>query len=229
MLKMVSSADEIYLNTLLEHFNYFARIYKIDTPLRISHFLSQIGHESNLELKSENLNFSAKRMREIFGCARNQNGYSVATDSCTTRVIRPKLWSNEETYANSAENLGNYVYSSRMGNGDESSGDGYKYRGRGMMMLTGKNSYDTFQRKHNLMNPDDTKDFINNPDLILSDIKYAVETAFVYWDSCNVNSMADSDDFSGITYAINGGDNGKTDRLRRLNKIRPLFGLNKYE
>jgi predicted chitinase len=111
-----------------------------------------------------------------------------------------------------------------MGNGDEASGDGYKYRGRGMMQLTGKNLYKKFTTTHNKKNPADQRDFEANPEL-LNELAYGVESAFFYWDSRNINAIADTDNLTKVTIAVNGGTNGLTDREARLKRIKKELGI----
>ncbi|WP_336999325.1 hypothetical protein [Pantoea agglomerans] len=115
----------------------------------IAHFLSQIGHESGFVITEENLNYSGKGMRRIFGCKKGPKNYNKANDDCDLGRLRNKLWTQESTYAHHPENLANYVYAGRMGNDDEASGDGYRYRGRGMIQLTGKDGYQYFTNIHN--------------------------------------------------------------------------------
>lgn len=135
--------------------------------------------------------------------------------------------SDESVYAVKPENLANYVYADRMGNGNELSGDGYKYRGRGMIQLTGKDGYKFFTNIHNKMNPDDKKDFVANPDLVITEIEYGVESAFSFWISKGLNKTAKSLNVYSVTGKVNGGQNGYPDRLKRFNAVAPLLGIDK--
>ena len=215
MLEIVAS-NKKNDNKLLNYLNKFAEKYKINTKNRIAHFLSQIGHESGFNIRSENLNYSEKRMQQIFGCKRKgwKNGNCLISHR-----KRSKLWDNPNHYARNSQNLANYVYSNRMGNGNESSGDGYRYRGRGIIQLTGKDNYQMFTNQHNNKNPDDLQDFVNNPDLIISNKKYGIESAFVFWENKNLNSIADSENVEVITKLVNGGTNGLADRQKKFNKL----------
>ncbi|EBH9979181.1 glycoside hydrolase family 19 protein [Salmonella enterica subsp. arizonae serovar 40:z36:-] len=193
----------------------------------IAHFLSQVGHESGFSITEENLNYSAKGMRRIFGGIKGPAQYNKNTDDCDLGRLRDKLWTQENLYAHSPKNLANYVYASRMGNDRESSGDGYKYRGRGMIQLTGKNGYRFFTNKHNEMNPDDKRDFVEQPDLVISDIEYGVESAFSFWVSKGLNKTARALSVQEVTQIVNGGQNGYSDRLQRFNAVAPLLRVDK--
>lgn len=233
--KAKSSVGEEYYNSVLPYLNKYARIYKVDTPLVLAHFLSQVGHESGFKVTSEDLNFSAGRMRAVFGCRGNLTGYNESTNECITLPrLRPKLWSEEATYEHNAENLGNYVYASRNGNGDESSGDGYRYRGRGIIQLTGRANYEAYNRIHNEKNPADPQDFISNPDLIIGSLDYGIESAFVWWDMNRMNKKIEvsyavrgeekiSDHVADISEAVNGGSIGLTERVELFKALRTII------
>lgn len=150
----------------------------INTPLRIQHFITQLDAESNLKPISENLNYSSKRLREVF----------------------PKYFSTialANEYANNPQKIANRIYANRMGNGNEASGDGYKYRGRGFIQLTGKNNY-LLLSKHT------RTDYVKYPDLLLNEAD-ALISAIWYWNSNNLNKYADQDDLDAISDIINIG------------------------
>jgi predicted chitinase len=114
------------------------------------------------------------------------------------------------------------VYANQIGNGDESSGDGYKYRGRGLIQLTGKANYQSITDVHNNKNPDDLQDFVVNPDLLISNIKYAIESAFIWWGNNKVNSVCtgrSDEDVRCVTLKVNGDENGLNDRKRIFHSI----------
>ncbi|EPL9887856.1 glycoside hydrolase family 19 protein [Klebsiella pneumoniae] len=194
-------------------------------------YVSQIGHESNFKNVEERLSYSPKRMREKFGCKGGSKNYNSSNDECSLGRLRDKLWTQESTYARHPENLGNYVYANRMGNGDEASGDGYKYRGRGMIQLTGKDAYISFSRKHNQMNSDDIQDFSANPHLLIDEVEYGVESAFVYWiqktnrQGVHLCEIARTGNVETVTQIVNGGQNGYDDRLARFNRVAPLLDV----
>jgi predicted chitinase len=140
-------------------------------------------------------------------------------------------------YERNPENLANYVYANRMGNGDESSEDGYRYRGRGMIQLTGKDAYNNFTNVHNKNNPDDIQDFVANPDLLISSTQYGIESAFVFWFTktgrpnrdinhfVKLKDLAKSGTVQEVTQLVNGGQNGYNDRKQRFNRLARLLGL----
>ena len=186
-----------------DYYSFFAKYcekYEINTALRLAHFLAQINHESgDMKRLEENLNYSAKRLLEVF--PKYFDSYEIAL-----------------SYANKPKMIASRVYANRMGNGDEASGDGYKYRGRGLIQLTGKTNYVAFDRFLNA-----NGEIVSNPDLVAKNKEYAVLTAFFYWDSRKLNNLIDKDGnqyfvCKEITKRINGGYNGINDRWGRFQK-----------
>lgn len=217
-----------YYDGIVDAMNAYATAYQVDTRLRIAHFLAQIGHESRFTPIEENGNYSPKRMREIFGCRGGPSKYDKQADECslgTDARLRPKLWLEEARYAHNPANLLSYAYASRFDNGDEASGDGYRYRGRGLIQLTFKANYQAFTERHNARNPDDPQDFVLEPDLLVTQRKYAIESAFFFWDTTKLNDEADKDDLEAVTRKINGGLNGLADRRARLGRIKQAMGF----
>ena len=164
--------------------------YGINTPLRLSHFMAQIEHESGLKPISENLNYSEDGLLNTFGKYFNKT--------------------TSKMYARKPEKIANRVYANRMGNGNESSGEGWKYRGRGFIQITGKHNY------FRLANDTDI-DCLKNPDLLLQEPN-AMISALWFWDLKKLNKLADKDDLKGITRLINGGYNGLNHRTDLLKK-----------
>jgi predicted chitinase len=220
-----SSNPPDFVNLLASAMSDLAEAYAIKTPLRVAHFLSQIGHESNFKMKAESGNYKAKRMREVFGCKGGMKNYDATKDDCKLGRLRDKLWTEETKYAGNAHNLLSYAYASRLGNGDEASGDGFKYRGRGMVQLTGKTNYSDFTKSHNLKLPGDRQDFVANPELLTTVLKYGVESAFFFWDVRNINEAADRDSIEEVTKLVNGGLNGLSDRKLRVARVRQVLGI----
>ncbi len=170
-----------------------------DSKIRLAHFFSQVLHESGfLRYDMENLNYSAKALRAVFG-----------------KYFKTK--NVAEAYARQPEKIANRVYSNRMGNGNEASGDGWKYRGRGLIQLTGKNNYKAFAKWIN-----DPR-IMDDPDLVASE--YAVQSAVFYWDRNNLNKIADKDDVTKMTKRITGGSNGLTHRTELLTKAKGLLTM----
>jgi len=173
--------------------------YEINTPLRLAHFLSQCAHESgNFKTVYEGLMYSAEGLKKTF----------------------PKYFPGtlNESYAKKPEAIANRVYASRMDNGDEKSGDGYKFRGRGYIQLTGRSNYTSFDKIVN-------EDIINNPDLVAT--KYPLLSAAFFWNKVALNQVADKGSdtatVTAVTKKVNGGTNGLSDRLAKFNKFYPLL------
>jgi len=225
LLAVDSSNSREYYNGILPYLNEYAKVYEVVRPKRIAHFLSQAAHESHFRTSEEVLNYSPQNMRKTFGCNGGKNNYNATCDDCLHGRLRDKLWSQELYYANNPEHLANYVYANRMDNGSEASGDGYKYRGRGIIQVTGKSGYQTFQDEHNRRSPDDQQNFVANPELVSSNLEYGVESAFVFWSQKRLNSIADTGTVKNVTQIVNGAQNGYDDRLRRFNSVVPIFGL----
>lgn len=167
----------------------------VDTPLRKAHFLTQIWHESHLKAKSENLNYSAPRLVVIFS-------------KHFTNATAPLL-------ANKPQAIANKVYGNRMGNGDGKSGDGFKFRGRGYIQLTGKNNYTLFSQASGV-------DAVNNPDLLLQE-DIALMSALWFWKTNNINALADANDLKGVRKRVNGGHIGLADCQSVFNQIKDIF------
>ena len=157
----------------------------INTPLRLAHFFAQLKHESNLKPVSENLNYSWQGLRRIFG--RHFPTVEIA-----------------KQYHRQPERIANRAYANRMGNGNEASGDGWQFRGRGFIQITGKNNYTDLSRFAKV-------DYVNNPDLLLTEADSMI-SALWFWNTNNLNRFADRDDVRGLTRAINGGFNGLAHR-----------------
>lgn len=176
-----------------------AKRFNITTPLRLAHFLAQCGHESGgFKAVSENLNYSADGLKKIF----------------------PKYFPGalNESYARQPEKIANRVYSSRMGNGDEKSGEGFKFRGRGYIQLTGKSNYAAFDKL-----VDD--DIIANPDLVAT--KYPLASAAFFFNNNSLWSICDkgADDatVTAVTKRVNGGTIGLADRIKHFKEYYALL------
>jgi putative chitinase len=178
--------DVKWLEPLVDTFNRF----QINTPERQAAFIGQCQHESgNFKTLRENLNYSAKGL-------------------CGTW---PKRFPNEESalpYHRNPEKIANKVYADRMGNGDEASGDGWKYSGRGLIQLTGKNNY-------TLAGDSLSAALLHSPDLVLEPT-YAALTAGWFWNTNNLNVEADAANYTGMTKRINGGTIGLVDRIKHI-------------
>lgn len=181
--------------------------YKINTNLRKAHFFAQLAHESNLVPIEENLNYSENRLLTIFPKYFKPN----KIDS-KGKVIEK---GNVKDYARNPKKIANRVYADRMGNGNEASGDGYKYRGRGFIQLTGKSNYDSLSKAVKV-------DYVNTPDKLLNEADSMI-AALWFWESRRINDLADRDDVIGVTKKINGGTNGLSDRISKLKHYKQTF------
>jgi putative chitinase len=173
--------------------------FKINTPLRLAHFLAQCSHESaDFKATEENLNYSVSALKRVF-----------------KKYFRGNL---AEKYAHQPEKIASRVYGGRMGNGKEASKEGYKYRGRGYIQLTGKNNYSAF-------NEVVEEDVVASPELVAT--KYALLSAAWYWDSRALNNVADKGTSKStstiVTKKVNGGRNGLADRIRKFKKYYSLL------
>jgi len=161
--------------------------YDITTPNRIAAFLAQCSHESGgFKTLKENLNYRWESLRKVF----------------------PKYFNTDELakqYAHNQEAIANKVYANRMGNGDEASGDGFKYCGRGLIQLTGKNNYQAFA--------DSISTDIEDIPEYLGTFEGAVQSACWFWENNNLNQFADTGDIVSLTKRINGGTIGLEDRI----------------
>ena len=175
--------------------------YDINTETRVAGFLAQCSHESNnFKVLRENLNYSADGLKRIF----------------------PKYFKDvdPDDYARQPEKIANRVYANRMGNGDEESGDGWKYCGRGVIQLTGKDNYTKFA--HDIgMTLDEVVTYLET-------IEGAIMSAAWYWNSRKINNAADSNDIVKMTKLVNGGTIGLEDRKKHYAHILEIFGT-EYE
>ncbi len=186
-------------NEVIQQIPDCAERFQINTPLRLAHFLAQCSHESaGFKATEENLNYSVSALKSVF-----------------KKYFRGNL---AEKYARQPEKIASRVYAGRMGNGNEASQDGYKYRGRGYIQLTGKNNYNAF-------NEVVADDVVANPELVAT--KYPLLSAAWYWDSRALNKVADQGAsksvITTVTKKVNGGKNGLADRIREFKKYYALL------
>ena len=178
--------------------------YGITTPLRLAHFFAQLAHESGLKPISENLNYSVEGLRKTFAKYFPTNALAIA-------------------YARQPKKIANRVYANRMGNRSETSGDGWLYRGRGFIQITGRNNYTALTR-------DTGVDYLKNPDLLLTEADSMI-AALWYWKTNNLNKYADLDDLDAISDIINlgrmtpkeGDSNGFKHRKEMLDYYKEIF------
>ena len=171
--------------------------YDINTNNRIAGFLAQCGHESaDFTVLKENLNYGAAGLRGTFG--------KYFADDATAKA-----------YERQPEKIANRVYANRMGNGSEASGDGYKYRGRGAIQLTGHDNYQAFATAIG-QSLDDTIAYLET-------LEGAIESAAWFWKTHGLNATCDADDIVAMTKKINGGTIGLDDRKAHYEKAKSVL------
>ena len=189
-------------NPYIEHWHSALEIilpdYDINTPKRIAAFIAQCAHESgNFRAIKENLNYRAVTLRKIF----------------------PKYFPTDELaaqYAGKPEKIANKVYSGRMGNGPEESGDGFRYCGRGLIQLTGKDNYTRYAQSLEIG--------LEEAQEHLTTFEGCVQSAAWFWESNNLNQWADKGDILTLTKRINGGTIGLEDRIKHYNHALHVLG-----
>ena len=188
--------EESVLANFVDPINKVSEEFEINTLERISMFLAQIGHESGgLTKLHENLNYKAARLVQIF----------------------PKYFRDvdPEGYANNPERIANRVYADRMGNGSEDSGDGYKFRGRGAVQLTGRDNYTACGKDLGV-------DLEANPDY-LETPEGAIRSAAWFWDQHDLNELSDEKNVTAVTKKINGGVIGLEERTALFEEALTVF------
>lgn len=195
MLRCITTPEmaDRWVNALNETCERFA----IDTPFRIAGFLSNTAHESGgFKTVTEGLNYSVAGLMRVW----------------------PQRFPTVEIaqrYAMQPEKIANRAYADRMGNGDEASGDGWKFRGRGLIQLTGKNNYVAYSLACD-------NEALQKPEIV-EQPHYAAESAGWFWDVNRLNSLADAQDVGGMCRRINGGYNGLDDRQMKYSQIMAYF------
>lgn len=201
-LKLEQLKQIIPKNPYVEHwYNALSKLlpdYGIDTPARMAAFLAQCAHESgDFKFIKENLNYRAASLRKTFG-------KYFPTDEIA------------QQYANKPEKIANRVYANRMGNGPEESGDGYRYCGRGLIQLTGKENYFWFAASLEIT-PEEASEYMET-------FEGAAQSACWFWETNNLNQWADAKDILTLTKRINGGTIGLDDRKRHFEHALHIFG-----
>jgi len=170
--------------------------FEVTTAKRVAAFVAQCAHESaDFTVLSENLNYSADALNKLFG----KYFVNAGRDSAP--------------YHRKPEMIANVIYANRMGNGDTASGEGYKFRGRGPIQLTGKSNYQKFASDFF----EDPETVIDDPDLVTDDVPTSLYSALWFWNKNNLNKFADASDIKGMTKVINGGYIGLEDRIKHYN------------
>jgi putative chitinase len=187
-----------YVDQWFEAISEILPEYEITTPQRVAAFLAQCAHESGgFVFLKENLNYKAASLRRVF----------------------PKYFPDDAIaaqYAGKGEMIANRVYANRMGNGDEASGDGFRYCGRGLIQLTGKNNYTFFAGSLDIP--------VEEASEYLQTFEGAVQSACFFWEQNKLNQWADAGDILTLTKRINGGTIGLEDRVKHYNHALHIFG-----
>jgi putative chitinase len=182
----------------IEAFDQLLPDYEINTPKRVAAFIAQCAHESGgFRFLKENLNYKAESLMKTF----------------------PKYFSDRDTanaYAKQPAKIANRVYANRMGNGDEASGDGFKYCGRGLIQLTGKSNYSWFAASLEI-SPEEASAYLET-------FEGAAQSACWFWESNNLNVEADAGDIKKMTKKINGGYIGLDDRIKHYEHALHILG-----
>jgi putative chitinase len=196
LTKFFNKTPAATVEPLVDDLNHALEQYSINTPQRIAAFMAQIDIESGgLRAREENLNYSAKRLTEVF----------------------PRHFKDVDpnAYDRAPEKIANRVYRDRMGNGSEASGDGWRYRGRGFIQLTGKNNYTAFGKSMG-MTAEEASDYMNNPE-------GACMSAGWFWETNKLNAVADKGNIDEVSRIINAGPAGAMSSVHGLDKRRDSY------
>jgi putative chitinase len=190
----INSQDELIYSTLIPMFE----TYSINSIYEITHYMSQMNIESRyFSVFEENLNYSSKRLLEVF-----------------PKYFKP---SNVALYANKPQKIANRVYANRYGNGDENSGDGWKYRGRSPIQITFKSNYRDCGKDLQI-------DLVNNPDFAIT-IQCGITISGWFWNKNGINKIISfsPESVSKVTLVINGGSNGLDEREKEFDRIKNIL------
>ena len=198
--RIMPNVKETRVKEFVKCFNEWSDRFGISTPLRFVHFIAQIAHESG-EFKSmeENLNYSADGLLRVF----------------------PKYFTKETAaqYARKPEKIANKVYANRMGNGDEASGDGWRFKGRGAIGTTGRDNYKAYADSEFCVG-----DLMNHPEW-LAQSPGCFKSAMYFWWKNGLNQIADTDDVVKVTKRVNGGTNGLAQRQYYYRMAKRVMGI----
>lgn len=197
-------------NKYVEHWHHALSVllpdYDIDTPRRVAAFIAQCAHESGgFNVLQENLNYKPQALRRLF--SKYFPDDAIAGQYCA----KP----------NKQEAIANRIYANRMGNGDESSGDGYRFRGRGLIQLTGRSNYQNFADS---IEVDGRPLKIDEVPAYLETFEGAAQSACWFWETNNLNKWADEGDILTLTKRINGGTIGLEDRKKHYEHALHVLG-----
>lgn len=207
--QIIRSLDGIFspkipnIDEYVASFNMWAVYFGLEDPKRVAAYMAQTFHESGyLQHAEENLNYSAEGLMKTF------------------KKYFPTM-EIAKAYARNPEKIANRVYANRMGNGNEASGDGWRYRGRGYIQITGKTNYQLFMKGDWC-----EKDVVKNPEVV-SQFYFNQLASLWFWKSRGLNELADCENFNEITRRINGGYNNMADRKLLYRRFCKEFGVKK--
>ncbi len=199
-MRAVPRTDSDNVDSFVRFFNRWAASFGVVTPLRTAHFLAQVFHESAcLRRTEENLNYSSEGLVRTW-----PSRFSFA---------------EAKVYAHRPEKIANRVYADRMGNGNEASGDGFRFRGRGLIMITGRDNYQAYADCE-LCNGNP----VRNP-WLLAKAPGSIKSALFFWQRNGCNQLADRDNAVAITRRINGSTLGLKKRLELLAVFKAMLGI----
>jgi putative chitinase len=192
--------NNAHLSNWYEAINNICPEYGIDTPQRLAAFIAQCAHESaNFTALRENLNYRAESLMKTW------------PNRFPTMAVA-------QQYAKNPQKIANKVYANRMGNGPEETGDGWRYLGRGLIQLTGKENYSWFGASIGETNPEKLVEFLGT-------FEGAVQSACWFWETNELNQWADKGDIKTLTKRINGGDIGLADRIKHYQHACHVLGV----
>lgn len=201
ILRAVPATDRKLLSDFVNVFNEWSERFGINTPLRVAHFLAQCWYESGcLKTVEENMNYSAQRLMQVW-------------------PSRFKTITFAQQYAHQPEKLANYVYANRMGNGNEDSGDGWRYIGRGLIGTTGRANYYEYAKSGFCVG-----DLMSHPEW-LAKSPGCIKSAMFFWWKNGLNQIADTDNVHAVTRKVNGGLIGLSSRQYYLRRFKSVFGV----
>lgn len=200
LMRAVPNLNKSKVNEFVASFNMWAIHFGIDTSKRVAMYLAEVFHESgNLRYTEENMNYSADGLLKTW----------------PSRFTKEKA----QVYARNPEKIANYVYANRMGNGNEASGDGWRFRGRAFIGITGRDNYQKYANSEWCVS-----DLMKNPDM-LSQFPENQKASMWFWDTQNLNKYADMCDIDKCSRIINGGTLGLANRKFLYRRFCREFGL----
>jgi putative chitinase len=211
MKALAPNADEAYLRQMADELNTDLATYGLNTPLRRAHFFAQVLEEAGPELKGqiENLNYSPEALKSKFSY------YQGKGDEATTDGYEKDSKTKKITRKADPETIANKIYADRLGNGNQASGDGWRFRGRGFIQVTGRANYKSVTEQYKKLYVGDDLDFEKTPEK-LADFPYNLRSAVCFWVKNNLHTKSDAGsndaDVNAITAVVNKNTDSYADR-----------------